>query len=214
MAKKKNAAPAQLDPFLDPFRPYLKELKLAYKRMNSSPIKRLDWLLRFAYEDLSSLSAGQLSDRRWELVMFAGEGAKPEKLDAPDSSNPLLLLPDHNPALTDRFLRSFQEEMKANFQGYFSPKGWRYKRPEIEEFLVFDYDPAKYQVQYTGTLPGPVEFLVDISFDLLKAGRDRMRKCERCKKPFVEKRKGRARFCSRKCSAYVKLKKWREKKKA
>jgi hypothetical protein len=119
---------------------------------------------------------------------------------------PRLLLAD-----TDMFSKSFQEKMKANFQAYFSRGGWSHKRPDIEEKLVFDYNPAEGQMQYIGTAPQPVDFLVDYSFDLLKAGRDRMRKCERCKKPFVEKRKGRARFCSRKCSAYVKLKNWREK---
>jgi hypothetical protein len=122
-----------------------------------------------------------------------------------------MLLPHPNNPLADPSFRSFQEKMKANFQAYFSKEGWHYKRSEAEGRIVFDA-PEFYQVKYTGTYPGAVDFLVDISWDLLTAEFERMRRCERCKKPFVEKRKGRARFCSRQCSAYVKLKNWREKK--
>src|SRR5262245_32495241 len=63
----------------DAFRPHMKELRLAYRRIGSSPIKRLDWLVRFAYENPAALSAGQLTDRRWDLIMFSARGAKPEE---------------------------------------------------------------------------------------------------------------------------------------
>src|SRR5262245_10758718 len=170
MAKKKKIKPRGEQIQEQIFQPHLKELRLAYKRMNSSPIKRLDWLLRFAYEDLSSSSAGQLSDRKWELSMFAGEGTKPEKLGhLLTHSYVHFLLPEpHTPAATDNFLKSFQEKMKANFQAFFSTKGWSNKKSEVEETLVFDSKDAegRDQVQYTGTLWGVDEFLVNISFDL------------------------------------------------
>src|SRR5262245_48356479 len=97
-------------------------------------------MLRFAYEDLSSLSAGQLSDRKWELTMFAGEGTKPEELGhLPTYFYVRFLLPDpHAPAEADTFFRSFQAKMKANFQAFFSTKGWSHKKSEVEEKLVFD----------------------------------------------------------------------------
>src|SRR5262245_14642440 len=122
MAKKKK------DKDIEEQKQELKELRLAYKRMNSSPVKRLDWLLRFAYEDLSALSAGQLSDRTWELVIFAAKGAKPEELiwavdreDIPPPAWPywdaMLLIPSDSAAQTAaaRTLESFHKEMKKNF---------------------------------------------------------------------------------------------------
>src|SRR5215813_13620590 len=132
------------------FTPYLKELRLAYKRMNSSPVKRLDWLLRLAYDDPSTLSAGQLADRVWEMVMFAARGAKPEELSRAPARGEIplpalqhwdaaVLLPSDSAAqaATMRTLESFHEEMKKNFDAYFSVTGWRYTpREKVVRFPI------------------------------------------------------------------------------
>jgi hypothetical protein len=57
----------------------IKELTLAYKRINGAPAKRLQWLLNLSELDLEALSEDRPADLRWEVVVF-GLGRKPEQL--------------------------------------------------------------------------------------------------------------------------------------
>jgi hypothetical protein len=63
----------------DTFAPIRKELELAYRRIDGTPTRRLQWLLNFSELDLDSLSEGRLADLRWEVLVF-GLGKKPEQM--------------------------------------------------------------------------------------------------------------------------------------
>ena len=212
MAGKKKT---KEDTRVNPFRPYLKELRLAYSRIDSSPVNRFDWLLRFAYEDLSALSAGQRSDRIWEMLVFGANGAEPDDFGVDETYRRVFRLTDRGDASwsvwAKDLLNKFQAAMKQNLDAYFSSDGWKHRKAANAETIW--YISGDYRILKLPPPPFPLDVLIDVAFDLVKTQCERIRQCERCKKPFVEKRKGRARFCSRKCSGYVKLKKWRQRQK-
>ena len=63
--KKTSKLPAPL------LEPVMKELELAYSRIDGKSIKRLRWLLDFAESDFDKLSEGKLVDVGWEMAAFA-----------------------------------------------------------------------------------------------------------------------------------------------
>lgn len=65
--RSKKPKPAIVKPFADQT---IKEMRLAYARINGSSVRRLRWLLNFADLNLDELSEGQLIDVRWEVALF------------------------------------------------------------------------------------------------------------------------------------------------
>lgn len=188
--------------------PVLKELQLAYGRIKPSPIARLQWLIDLSYEDIASLSAGQLSDREWDMVMFGVE-VKPEEL----------LLLENNIALMkydflsrDRhaLLTSFQKVLKIKIDRLLDDQPWIHTDPTITRSISLP--GSRVADQTTNMDLDPLTWLMGTAFNLAEAEQPRLHRCANpgCKKLFIEKRKGRARFCSRKCSAYVRVKNWRK----
>jgi len=188
--------------------PVMKELQLAHKRINTSPISRLQWLIDLSYEDLSSLSAGQLSDREWDMVIFGVE-VKPEDLLLLENKIAIIkydfLSKDRHLLLAD-----FQKLLEIKINRLLAGEPWKHTFPKITKTISLSGSEEGDETARVDIDPGT--WLLGTAFTLAKAERPRLHRCANpsCEKLFIEKRKGRARFCSRKCSAYIRVKNWRK----
>jgi hypothetical protein len=113
-------------------------------------------------------------------------------------------------------MERFQRTMRAAFDKLFEGEQWRVTRPSHEEGIAIGVKDK------TGALwaQNPPSFtaqdlLLIQAIDLIKAEKARLKRCENPKCPrnprFVAAKKTRARFCSAKCSAYVRVNKARGK---
>ncbi len=201
----------------------LDALALARTRVGTYPAKRLRWLLKFAYLDWDSLGADRAGDLRWEVAEF-GLNKKPAQLrHGPDMDIALVGLsyaPHGATAETDKgaspaLIRQFQATMRAAFEILFLGQQWRVVRPTYEERIAL-FIKAK-DGSYWADNPPPFtghDFLLMQAIDLIKTEKERLKLCQnpRCAtKRFVAEKKGRAFFCSPRCSAWVRVNKARGK---
>jgi hypothetical protein len=228
MAKKKPkrqaSKPARKPPTLGPIpEPAMKELELAYDRINGNSIRRLRWLLNFAYGDFDKLSEGKKVDVGWELAAFAlpdnPRRLSPDALlDAstilwddkvPEHPNvPVLILQDPKPSLV--LVRSFQEQMKKDFETLYSGEWLAFTYPQKIKRIAIPHLSRKPDMWEALAAH---ELLKLRAFELLEAEKDRLWVCENpnCKKKFVSAKQGRTRFHSPTCSAYVRIRRSRGK---
>jgi hypothetical protein len=193
-----------------------KELVLASRRIGDSAVKRLKWLVSFAELELGGLSQGQLSDLGWELNAFLfppGELAVIENTSNRTSLTTLALV-DHGESLgyaklsiekCHAFLRN---GIESAFHG-----GWEFTYPKRTEKISLIANPEEVVVGPTFDILSLDTVFEMVVFDLLKSEADRLGLCanERCRKPFVTEKKNKGRFCSPRCSAYVRVARFREK---
>jgi hypothetical protein len=227
----------------------IRELELAYHRINGTPTRRLRWLLEFAYLDLNKLSEGRLADLRQELLVFGLNRNPANPLDIALDFH-LLTFPlpmnesiprseiekliskgtteeehkQHDQAVQAErrkgaplwLMNRFQETMRAAFDKLFEGEQWRVTRPSHEEGIAINVRNkdgalwAQNPPSFTAE-----EILLIQAIDLIKAEKARLKRCEnpKCSRSprFVAAKKTRARFCSAKCSAYVRVNKARGK---
>src|SRR5262249_33184537 len=112
---------------------------------------------------------------------------------------------------------------KAGLLAAFSPGGWEFTYPRRTETITLDSREGGKKIGLVSTgfftldIPSLEQNLKEVfeitSFDLIKAEMDRLGICgnPRCRKPFVTEKKGKGRFCSPRCSAYVRIAKFRGK---
>src|SRR5262249_108106 len=203
-----------------------RELSLAGKRIGEGSTKRMKWLLSFAYMNLDDLSEGQRSDLAWEINAFILPGKTSEFLWASSRSD--LISSNFDPKIvsaavipvSDATMRTVQDFTKAGLQAAFSG-GWEFTYPKRTETIFLDSRESEKKVGLVSTgffdIPSLKETIKEIfettSFDLIKAEMDRLGICgnPRCRKLFVTEKKGKGRFCSPRCSAYVRIAKFRGK---
>lgn len=206
------------------FSPVRKEATLALERVGTTPAKRLAWVFRFAYREISALSEGALSDLAWDLSAFIL--GKPFEQAAEDSPRTLLYdlflsIPDSyetsqptaKPSprkLPLAFVIECQKALREQLQGWPESLEWKVKKPESEESLILNIQKDG---RFTGVTYNRLSYVFDsqhfltLVFDLLKFEKGRLGICEnpKCKKLFVTEREGRAHFCSASCSGYVRV---------
>jgi hypothetical protein len=205
--KTKNIRTPKLTPELKAAE---KELALAYKRVGDSPPKQLKWLLDFAFKKLDTLSGGELANIGWEVVAF---GVGREKIV--DGSNDAIVFFNLAGPDRSRLIKRFQSELAAKFESV--TKGfWEINRPALTEKFAIPGVTPRTPHQEEEEHPGPSVYLILKASDLVKSERDRIGICEneKCPKPFrlfAAQRRNRAKFCSSKCSAYVRVNKARGK---
>ena len=232
MAKKKLkrqvSKPAKKPPMAGPIPvPHMKELELAYSRINGSSIRRLRWLLDFAYSEFDKLSEGKRVDVGWELAAFALTDnprrlshealldahtiLQPwgEELDkVPKQPDALVLVENLKPSLA--LVRWFQKEMKNAFETLYSGEWFSFTRPQQTKRIAI---PHLSQKPDMWEALAAHELLMLRAFELLEAEKNRLLICENptCKKKFVATKQRRSRFHSPTCSAYVRIRRSRGK---
>ncbi len=193
-----------------------REITLASERLGKTPTSRLKWLLQFAQSDLDSLSAGRWADVGWEVAAFslpekilAGKGGIEEKKNAMVSLVLLVPLSPKPWTVPQEIVRKFHNSIKQGFEAFFGG-GWEIERPAIKEKIVYAGGQTRIR---SGVFPGAITVLSLRAFDTISAEIQRIGKCEspRCGRPFVADKKGRGRFCSPRCSAYVRIARFRKK---
>jgi len=210
--------------------PVMKELELAYSRINGNSIRRLCWLLDFAESDFDKLSEGKLVDVGWETAAFALPdnprrlsyealsevssilepwGEEIGEVKAPSSSFGVSEIQATKPSL--ELVRWFHEHIKRAFEALYSGERLAFKYPGTTKWIALQQIGGK--PDSWEELP-PHELLMLRAFELLEAEKDRLRICEspNCKKRFVATKRGLSRFHSPTCSAYVRIARSRGKK--
>jgi hypothetical protein len=166
------------------------------------------------------LSEGRRSDLAWEIKAFVLP-ANIAELVASFSRASLLdvgstLVRVEAEQVSDETVRAFQAFVRAGLQAAFFEGGWEFKRPEKTEKVSLglkvggeSWPGGAAQFDF----PSLKEIFEVTSFDLVKAEMARFGLCANphCRKPFVTEKEGKGRFCSLRCSAYVRMAKFRGK---
>jgi len=203
-----------------------RELELARERVGPEPVDRVRWLLSFVDKDIGRISRGQETDLRYEILAFSSPPKPKSPQDRQDST--LFLLRDalHLDRLEasgkeitreDRLswlsIEEIHSRLKQKLDGFFSLKGWKVERPPITEEMVFDprHGTTMKIVSKQSRTPDLINLIIIWAFDLVYSERERLGICKspRCQRRFVAIRKERAKFCSPRCSAYVRVSKKR-----
>lgn len=194
-----------------------RELLLAGRRIGESPTKRMKWLLAFAYMNLDDLSEGQRSDLAWDVKAFM----LPPNIAEPRTDLSVLLALNrvfvvNREEISDRTLQTFQEFARSGLQAAFFEGGWEFTHPKRTEKISLGLKAG--EKSWPGgsgqfDIPSLKEIFETTSFDLVKAEMGRLGICgnPRCGKPFVTEKKGKGQFCSPRCSAYVRIARFRGK---
>ena len=175
-----------------------RELDLARARLDAKG--RAQWLLEFAYADLSQLSQGARADLSYEVLAFGAQDAV---------SLGVTLMGAFMVDDVAKLVESFQREVRERFDQARAGHSWTFTYPQREKevslFNRFAVSAEKVKPQ-KGTKVW-IENLLAAATDLVEKDREKFGICEnpRCKSPFVAQRKGRVRFCSPRCSAYVRV---------
>ncbi|MCZ6626283.1 MAG: hypothetical protein O7B35_18940 [Deltaproteobacteria bacterium] len=207
---------------------FYRELELARKRVGLESVDRVRWLLDFVSKDIKDLSQGQATDIKWEILGFS----TPLKFETPPKEYGSSWFWIRNLQYLDQLEASGKEinrddnlgwlsieavhsQLKKELDGFFDYKdewtsGWMIIRPKVKESMGFDirsgttshfvYALDQYTVDYIN--------LINVwAFDLVHAAGEQLGVCKntRCQRRFIAIRKGRAKFCSARCSAYVRI---------
>ena len=177
-----------------------KELVLAGGRIGYTSAKRLKWLLAFAAFDLNALSQGQLSDLVWEIkaFLFPPDIQNVVQKRSNDGHRSLLVQVEEEISVED-----FQTFVKSGIESAFHG-GWKFNYPTKTETVGLISKEGEVTMLQFDIISVTQAFETAV-FDLVKAERERLGLCanQRCRKPFVTEKKYKGKFCSPRCSAYV-----------
>jgi len=209
------------------FVPIAKELELAYDRVTSIPARKLRWLLEFAGLDLGALSQGRSADLGWELVFFGLNRRRDQLRDPFELFSDLATLTavqTEEEAMERKrygyilfssgpspiFVSEFHSTIRGIFDTLFKGEYWEFRRPSPLERIVLHLKPGTPVKPQVSDFSGMGLLMIQTT-DLIKAEMQRLKICQnpRCGRRFVAAKKTRARFCSSKCSAYVRVNKAR-----
>lgn len=189
-----------------PFRAWIPH---GLRRIGVTNIAHLKWLLDFAYEDLANLSQGQLSDRGWEAVALllipnfqGGIGDWIIPLTIFTESTP----DDRKRKVSEQSIRKFHDLLRPGLDRLFKGPGWTITVPERKMTIGLTGSPLYGMFMLDDGLPLEDRLKI-VAFNLINTEIRRLGNCRNpnCKRPFVAARKGRAFFCSPRCSAYVRV---------
>jgi hypothetical protein len=196
-----------------------KELELASSRIGDSSVRRLKWLVNFAALGLDGLSQGQRSDLGWEIKAFLFPSDIQSAITKWGGNYgygyaSLFALIVHEPL--DRgaiSVEKFQAFTKSGLESAFHHGGWEFTYPRRTEKVSLMSKEGEVAVLWFDRNSPTQAFEITV-FDLIKAERERLGLCgnERCRKPFVTEKKHKGKFCSPRCSAYVRTARFRGKK--
>ena len=231
----RKTSPLAYEALLAPIR---KEIDLAYLRLDENPAKKLRWLLEFSNRDLGQMGQGELFNLGWELVMFA-VGSSPDMIvQSDDARNSFYTLfgsrwlekitktktakewepliesndkEDKSVSVNQPMISEFHDEMKRVFDLLFAKKIWETTPPARSETIGLTNLGVTRPINMTPLKP--MELLKLRAVELIRNEEERLNLCgnPRCQRRFVAAKKGRAKYCSPRCSAYVRIAKSRGK---
>src|SRR5215469_7451473 len=174
--------------------------QLATERVGVTPLKRLQWLLKFSAateKDFSALSKSKLAEREWELIVFAEERHQGFLIPRFSAKELGVLAEAFGKALS--FLREagpYDVGGPGSRSDGSSALGWHFD-PSLFHRLDRVIEARTFRTHYEGDLSGV--FLM-AAIDLLEAEGRRITKCSwaPCGKLFIKRKRGL--FCSPSCS--------------
>lgn len=204
----------------------LAQLKRDVKQARARVGDAAKWLLDFAYRDLSKLDKKGVIDTGLEILAFAVDGYEPLKEFSTGIFEPLPFLFEilgHDGlfvAQSNRLVDNFQREIRTRFDDCKLGRWWEYKAPApVERFTVFrvmSLDKHGHSMGFathaSNTNESTLDILLGTATKVVKREAERFTICQnqRCNSPaFVAERKRRAKYCSARCSAYVRVNKAR-----
>ncbi len=201
---------------------FQKELELARARVGLESVDRVRWLLDFVGKDIDHLSQGQMVDLRWEVLAVTSPLNPQSDQERWDSTLFPLRSQQHRNQLEaegkesrghDRLawlpFNDIHSHLKGLVDDFFSGRGWQIDRPQIHEILSFNPEHGTTMKTFSRSASDPhlINLIILWAFDLVYEERERLGVCKnpRCNRRFAATRKGRATFCSARCSAYVRV---------
>ena len=183
------------------FRP---NCELALKRVGRKDEDRAQWLLRFAAQDLASLSEGQRVDLTWDIVRFAL--GPPTRVSKIDTAGPPMRVPlGQIHQWVDNGVRALSKGTTLEERG-----------PDLEEAVPSSWRieaRLSYRLSWDGRrlLDEPLgdvtpRFAAE-AYRVLIAAASRFKFCPRCRRAFIAR--GRQHFCSPRCSQAVRTQRYR-----
>jgi hypothetical protein len=176
-----------------------REINLARDRLDTKG--RARWLLEFAYLDLSQLSQGARADLSYEVAALG----KTDDL----IGSAVTQLAALKPNLT-KLVEDFQKAVRERFDKARAGGDWIFTYPSEQKHLSL-FKQLKIRATKISPRQLPETFGVDhllkVATDLLEKDLEKFGLCQnpRCGRPFVAQRKGHVKFCSPRCSAYVRV---------
>jgi hypothetical protein len=239
--------------------PILKDLGLARRRIRKLGTAR--WLFDFAYSDLDTLSAGEITNFVFDslslviskdpkamddqelpyavLIVDKFVGFKivgnirleSDRISSPPSqggsilsslkkiaAGPLELLSKPSPTGPTEWLFVFHDELRKEFDGFFTGHYWKHMEPATMKFLLCPgVPPYDDRLKLDSDDPPSHARLDPVGQLMLMAGRavfaekEKFGVCERCKKPFIAEKNPLRKFCSATCAQYVRTTRYRQK---
>jgi hypothetical protein len=197
-------------------------LKRDVKRAERRVGDKAKWLLEFAYRDLSKLDKVAVNDLCLEVLAVTLSEYRPPKEFSTGIFEPLRYLFQFFTTAgfwsvqKNGLVDFFQSELRKRFDDCKHGRWWEYKYPgKVERFTVFRVRSPEGAIyaDHSGQGASLHDILLAIATDILKRERERFGICQnqRCGKAFVSERKRRAKYCTPKCAAYVRVMKKRGK---
>lgn len=174
-------------------------LEQALKRLGREPAQRLGWLLKFAEEDIDSLSPGRLVDLYDEMSAFEHR----QKADVIAVEGDRVYQRKHWD--DEDVVRSVQRKFKALMDDLFQ-KGKCYY--DVEAQFSLYRDPSGGRIEQGFGADSEIRFFL-AAFELLALEGHRVRNCAepKCNRLFAATK--RQAFCSPQCSQRVRTAKYR-----
>jgi hypothetical protein len=183
---------------------FRRNFELALKRVGRKDEDRAQWLLRFAAQNLASLSEGQRVDLTWDIVRFAiGPPTRVFKLDTAGHSIGVpigeihqwvgdgvrtlsngMVLKEHGPVLVEEVPSSWRIDARLSYR-----LSWDGQR--LLDEPLGDIRPR---------------FAAE-AYRVLIAAASRFKFCPRCRTAFIAR--GRQQFCQARCSQAVRTQRYR-----
>ena len=160
------------------------------------------------------MSQGKLSDlaREAKAFLFPADLQSVITKHAADGYGVLLAMIEAEPAGRGSIsLEKSQAFAKQGIESAFHG-GWEFTYPRRTEKVGLKSKEGEVTTFQFDVTSADQAFEIAL-FDLIKAERERLGLCanDRCRKPFVSEKKAKGRFCSPRCSAYVRISRFREK---
>jgi hypothetical protein len=202
----------------------LAQLKRDAKRARARVGDTAKWLLDFAYRDLSKLDQNGVVDTGFEILAFAVAEWTPPKEDSLEPLPTLFQILGSDGLFTKQngLGDRFQREIRSRFDDSKLGRWWEYKAPApVERFTVFrivsldeNGHSAVSGSHASQRNESTLDILLGTATKVVKRESERFAICQnpRCQSlAFVAERRRRAKYCTAKCSSYVRVNKKRGK---
>ena len=191
---------------------YFKKLEEAGRQIGMDAVGLMRWVLRFSRQELSSLSAEELLDVRFELEKFGqstalvGQGR--DSFPSPVAPGGRGILDCNLP--NEQTVRSYQHKLRHLLQQVVEEGGVSFRTPPMDHHLTWsrevgDLHDLTYVVTAADEPDGPYTYVL---IQLLVSHGKYLRRCDECTQIFLAERSNQT-YCSKTCQTRAGTRRYR-----